>query len=110
MIRDLSLDHKPVSSFLSPLDADVDAFQLTNQQLAFFHQHGYLSGIRILNDKQVATLCKELAEFTDSSHPGHELFYEYHSNESADPATVLFHALGAWRISPGFHDLLWNPV
>ncbi|MCA9117640.1 MAG: phytanoyl-CoA dioxygenase family protein, partial [Planctomycetaceae bacterium] len=43
-------------------------------------------------------------------HPGRELWYEYHSNESADPATVLFHALGAWRISGGFHDLLWEPA
>jgi phytanoyl-CoA dioxygenase PhyH len=25
-----------------------------------------------------------------------------------DPARVLFHALGAWRISSAFHDLLWN--
>ena len=23
---------------------------------------------------------------------------------------MLFHALGAWRITPGFHDLLWNPA
>jgi hypothetical protein len=42
--------------------------------------------------------------------PGHRLFYEFHSNESTDPSTVLFHALGAWRLSPGFHDLLWNPA
>ena len=26
------------------------------------------------------------------------------------PDTVLFHALGAWRIEPAFHDILWNPA
>ncbi|HSE36085.1 MAG TPA: phytanoyl-CoA dioxygenase family protein, partial [Blastocatellia bacterium] len=35
---------------------------------------------------------------------------EFNANESADPHKILFHALGAWRIKPGLHDLLWNPV
>src|SRR5437588_10127061 len=43
-------------------------------------------------------------------HAGRHLFHEYHSNESTDPDRVLFHALGAWRVLPGFHDLLWNPA
>ena len=38
------------------------------------------------------------------------MFHEYHTNESTDPTRVLFHALGAWRITPGFHDLLWHPA
>jgi ectoine hydroxylase-related dioxygenase (phytanoyl-CoA dioxygenase family) len=46
----------------------------------------------------------------DPGHAGRELFHEYHSNESTDPNRVVFHALGAWRIMPGFHDLLWNPA
>lgn len=109
MFRDLSLDHKPVSDFLEP-KGDVSQFRLTGEQVALFRQRGYLSGIPILTDAQVEILRRELGQLADSSHPGQELFYEYHSNESADPNTVLFHALGAWRISPGFHDLLWNPA
>jgi ectoine hydroxylase-related dioxygenase (phytanoyl-CoA dioxygenase family) len=46
----------------------------------------------------------------EASHPSHELFHEYHSNESSNPDTVLFHALGAWRTGPAFHDVLWSPA
>jgi ectoine hydroxylase-related dioxygenase (phytanoyl-CoA dioxygenase family) len=63
----------------------------------------------MLDDWQVERLKNELAELSDVNHPGHKLFYEFHSNESTDPSTILFHALGAWRITPGFHDVLWNP-
>ena len=64
----------------------------------------------VLDDEQIAVLRDELAELIDPNHPAHDLFYEFHSNESTNPLTVLFHALGAWRIKPGFHDLLWNPA
>jgi ectoine hydroxylase-related dioxygenase (phytanoyl-CoA dioxygenase family) len=64
----------------------------------------------MLSDEQVETLRCELTALTDSNHPGRELFYEYNTSESTDPATTLFHALGAWRVSPAFHDLLWNPA
>jgi len=108
--RDLSLHHKPIGDLLRSANAELARFSLTKEQLAFFHEHGYLSGIRIVDDRQVETLREELAQLTDPAHEGNELFYEYHSNESGNPETVLFHALGAWRITPGFHDLLWNPA
>jgi ectoine hydroxylase-related dioxygenase (phytanoyl-CoA dioxygenase family) len=90
--------------------AEWDRYRLSDEQLQFFHENGYVSGIRILSEQQVTTLRKELETLLDPNHPGNSRFYEYNSNESKDPNTVLFHALGAWRITPGFHDILWNPA
>jgi ectoine hydroxylase-related dioxygenase (phytanoyl-CoA dioxygenase family) len=111
-IEDLSLYHHPLTQLFasSPAFADREHFRLTDEQVAFYHDQGYLAGVRLLDDAQIAALRAELALLIDPAYPGHDLFYEYHSNESADPATVLFHALGAWRITPAFHDLLWNPA
>ncbi len=112
MSYDLSQRHALISDlFALPRSRDdCIAFELTDDQVDFYHEHGYLRGIRVLSDEQVDALRHELAAFFETGHPGHELWYEYHSNESTDPSTVLFHALGAWRIAPGFHDLLWNPA
>ena len=112
MTSDLSKHHKAITElFALPSTAgEWNQFRLTADQIDFFHTHGYLAGIRLLSSEQIETLRGELSGLIDPAHPGHHLFYEFHSNESADPATVLFHALGAWRISPAFHDLLWNPA
>ena len=112
MTTDLSAHHSPLTElFKWPPNAEGwDEYSLSYGQIEFFHAHGYLAGIRALNDDQIEALRRELAQLTDPNHPGHHLFYEFHSNEAADPETVLFHALGAWRIAPGFHDLLWNPA
>jgi ectoine hydroxylase-related dioxygenase (phytanoyl-CoA dioxygenase family) len=112
MIEDLSLRHGPVSDFITiPSTAEEwSQYRLSNEQVEFYHKYGYLKGLRVLSDGQVETLRKELNELMDPAHPGSQLFYEYHSNESQDSQKVLFHALGAWRITPGFHDLLWNPA
>ena len=112
MTRDYSLDAAPVTSlFRRPASAkEWDAYRLSDDQVAFFHQNGYLAGVRILTDDQVDALQADLSELMEPSHARQALFYEFHSNESTDPSTVLFHALGAWRITPGFHDVLWSPA
>ena len=112
MHEDLSFVHEPVSDlFPKPAAAsDWAPFRLTDEQVQFFDEFGYLAGVPMLTGAQVDVLREELAGLASPEHPGHELFYEYNSNESADPSRVLFHALGAWRITPGFHDLLWNPA
>ncbi|MBA2645282.1 MAG: phytanoyl-CoA dioxygenase family protein [Pyrinomonadaceae bacterium] len=110
MSEDLSSVHHPTGDlFRPPVRAEEWAsFRLSDEQVEFFHEHGYLAGVRMLGDEQVEVLREELRGLMDAAHPQHHLFYEYHSNEAIDPARILFHALGAWRISPGFHDLLWN--
>src|SRR3989441_6431529 len=112
MSTDLSSFHRPISDLFEAPETPTDwkQYRLTNEQVQFFHANGYLAGIRALNDNQIEALRGELTQLIDPNHPGHHLFYEFHSNEATNPETVLFHALGAWRIAPGFHDLLWNPA
>ena len=112
MAADLSTHHNRISRLFNWPSAaeDWSKYRLTDDQIRFFHANGYLAGLRLLNDDQIAVLRDELTQLVDPNHPGHHLFYEFHSNESTDPSTILLHALGAWRISPGFHDLLWNPA
>jgi ectoine hydroxylase-related dioxygenase (phytanoyl-CoA dioxygenase family) len=108
---DLADAHQAVSDLFPRLSAAEawERYRLSDEQLAFYHDHGYLSGIKLLEEEQVEQLRMELAAIADPDHPGHELFYEFHSNESGDPDAVLFHSLGHWRITAGFHDVLFNP-
>ena len=112
MIEDLSKHHGPIGNlFTRPTSVrEWDRFALTAEQIKFYETNGYLAGVRMLNDEQIEVLRAELGELVDPSHPGQQLFYEYNSNESNDPEKILFHALGAWRVAPGLHDLLWNPA
>jgi ectoine hydroxylase-related dioxygenase (phytanoyl-CoA dioxygenase family) len=112
MTEDLSLHHGPIGDLFrgAPAKEDWNKLRLSDDQLEFYRQHGYVAGIRILDDEQLEALRKEVAELVDPNHPGNSLFYEFNSNESGDPQKVLFHALGAWRITRGLHDLLWHPA
>jgi ectoine hydroxylase-related dioxygenase (phytanoyl-CoA dioxygenase family) len=111
MGEDLSQYHEPLTElFRRPASPDEWArCRLTAEQVAFFHEQGYLTGVRMLTDEQIERLREELRALMEPEHPLNHLFYEFHTNEARDPARVLFHALGAWRIAVGFHDLLWNP-
>ena len=111
-IKDLADYHELVSDlFKQPKSREEwDQYRLTDEQVAHFHEYGYLSGIKLLEDDQIEVLRNQLAEVIDPKHPAHHLFYEFHSNESEDSDSVLFHSLGQWRIASGFHDILWNPA
>lgn len=106
MTKGLSRYHHPITDLFAT--NDFERCLLTEDQVSFYRENGYLAGVKVLNHRQLDALRDELAELVDPSHPGHELFYEFNANESADPSKILFHALGAWRIKPALHDLLWH--
>ncbi len=109
---DLATHHSPLGELFDlPTTREAwDQYRLSDEQVAQFHEEGYVAGIRVLTDEQIEKLRTELLRLFDPAHPRHALFHEFHSNESPDPSKVLFHALGAWRIERGFHDLLWHPA
>lgn len=112
LIEDLSVYHQLTSNLFKwpQTAAEWEQYRLSDEQVAHFNEYGYVSNIKLLEEWQVDQLNGELTGITDPAHPGNELFYEFASNESSDANTVLFHALGAWRITKGFHDILWNPA
>jgi len=109
---DLSTQHKLITDLFSrpSTPEEWEPYRLSDEQVAFYQENGYLSNVKLLEQPYIEQLQRELAEIANPDHPGNSLFHEYHSNESADPNAVLFHALGAWRVTPAFHDILWNPA
>ena len=111
-MRDLSTIHALITGlFKRPATpGEWDQYRLTNEQVAFYKEYGYLANVKLLDEAQIEQLKAELEQIMDPAHPLHHLYHEFHSNESSDPDKILFHALGAWRIAEGFHDVLWNPA
>lgn len=109
---DLAQYGTPVSQlFRQPVAAEEwEPYILDKEQVQFYEANGFLSGIKILSDEQVDWLNKELETLQAISGEGRKLFYHYESNESENPDNVLFHAIGGWRVTPGFHDLIWSPA
>lgn len=112
LLRDLAEFSSPISNiFQQPTTAaDWEQYVLSKEQVNFFQENGYLSGIKIMTEEQVNLLNEELVKLQSVSEEEKKHFYHYESNESEDPTKVLFHAIGGWRLTPGFHDLIWSPA
>ncbi|WP_114749342.1 phytanoyl-CoA dioxygenase family protein [Pleomorphovibrio marinus] len=112
MTKDLSKIHRLIGDLFQwpQSDQEWDKYKLSEEQISFFKENGYLANVKLLEPWQVDRLNEELSELLDPTYQGSELFYEFNSNESSDPNAVLFHSLGHWRIKEGFHDILWNPA
>ena len=109
MNKDLSVYSTPVETSSSHLQPDTD-FSLQKTDIQQFHQQGFIIGRGLICSRLLEDMLEDLADLMSPDHAGREYWYEYNSNESTDPDTVLFHALGAWRLRRSFHDLLWEPA
>jgi ectoine hydroxylase-related dioxygenase (phytanoyl-CoA dioxygenase family) len=109
--KDLSEEHRLLGEMFPKYSTKEawEKYKLSKAEVDFFNEHGYIHNIKMLDTAQVEQLKFELQQIVDPIHPGNDLFYEFHSNESGDEDAVLFHSLGHWRITEGFHDVLWNP-
>lgn len=98
--------HRPVTG----LFADRSRLEagLSDEQLRSFGENGFVAGTSVLDAAAVNVLRRDLEAMMAPGQAANPLFYEYHHNESSDPAKIVFHALGAWRVSAAFHDLLFH--
>lgn len=108
MYTDLSFTHRPLTDLFQEDSALIER-PLTYEQIVAFERDGFVIGIPLLNETQLDILHADLKIMMQPENCDNSLFYEYNSNESADPSKRLFHALGVWRLSPAFHDLIFYP-
>eukprot|EP01084_Bolivina_argentea_P067322 122625_1 len=135
-LRDLSRYSKPVGNFIKkiPSKSEWNKYRLSAAQLHQYERNGFLPNVPVLSSDQVETLINDyslilnavnepnqtaLSSWSDAVNSTTEqqpnnkdvlsLLHEYHSNETGDENNLLFHCLGHWRITEGFHDLIFHP-
>ena len=100
-------DLADLHSIISDEFASGGETKLTAERMRDFEHDGFLVGVPIFNAAQIEALRSDLELLMRPEQAANPLFYEYNTNESADPSKRLFHALGAWRVVPAFHDAVF---
>ena len=90
-------------TFRGPATTSDDA-ELSADQLQHYREHGYVHGIDLLSDEQVAALRDALARMTEADYPHAE-----HLSGTRGGQTPVVHFQGAWLVEPVYHDLVFNP-
>jgi hypothetical protein len=102
--------HEPVTRLFPGPGDDRRPWALSDDQARFFHEHGYVKGGRILDDRQIDALRDGLEAIRTGDNPRTGELYEIDEDYRREPDKNLFHFLGAWLIDDAFHDILWHPA
>ena len=89
---------------------DRSPWELPDEQVAFFHEHGYVKGGRVLDADQIEALREGLEAIRHGENPRTGELYEIDEDYRRAPENNVFHFLGAWLIDDAFHDVLWHPA
>lgn len=110
-VPDYSTVHQPVGDLFDYSEgAEWAKFKLSGEQVEKFWTDGFLLNVPVLTTEQCDRILDDYKYLMgEEKHPGMEMLYEYHSNQSGDPNNVLMHALGHWRLTKHFHDLVFLP-
>lgn len=84
----------------------VDA--LTGEQVESYWQDGFLIGVPVFTEEEIARVNRDIDEVADPRHDGREYWYEYNSDLTETGGII--HGIGGWRVRESLHDLLWHPV
>src|SRR6185436_20478278 len=80
-IADLSQHHAPLLD-LFPRATERADLRLTESQIRFFQQNGYLTGIPMLDARQLEALRSEVDRIAEAPDADLGLLYEHNRNES----------------------------
>jgi ectoine hydroxylase-related dioxygenase (phytanoyl-CoA dioxygenase family) len=89
--------------------AELEPFRLSREQVAGYTRDGYLAGVDVLTQEQVAELARRLELMRKGLNQHMDRLYEVEADYLTRPEEVVFHFLGAWLVDPWFHDIIFSP-
>lgn len=104
--------HHPLGTLFPRVDSPsaLQEFELSDDQVTFFRENGYVRGPRVLDDHQIEVLRESLERIRRGVNPRTGELYEVDDDYVRAPEQNVFHFLGAWMIDEGFHDILFHPA
>jgi ectoine hydroxylase-related dioxygenase (phytanoyl-CoA dioxygenase family) len=108
-LESLHRRHGPITKLFAP-PQQRDEFKLTDAQVRFYRENGYVKGGRVLSDEQIAVLREGLERIRRNENPRVGRLYEIDAEYTKAPDKHVFHFLGAWLVDEAFHDILWHPA